>query len=637
MSGTEAAPTMTIPNQLISFYDKFRPYLRFKYWVFVVSAICSVISLWLAYELRFDFDVPPHGYEDWLHVFTFALIIKLSGVYVFRFHTLSWRHTGLRSTIRVVLYALACGGALFMGRFLWHEVNIPRGIVLIDANLTVIWAGIVIVGARLIREILLPRVTTNASNKLQTILIGGGDAGDLVLREITRNPNAAYDVKAIFDDSPNKKGYVIQGVRVLGAVDNIKDYVQTNKIDLILIAIPSANRDQMRIIYDKIKDLKVSVKTLPSLLEMVDESRPLIQFRDINIQDLLGREEIKIRYRDIDQIIKDKVVLVTGAGGSIGSEICRQVLNRQPKALLLLERSENLLFHIHRKLAQKVTDHNEIELAPLLVDCKDRDSVREVFAKYQPSVVLHAAAHKHVPMQEMNPLECFRNNIGGIQTMVRASHEAGAERFVLISTDKAVNPVNVMGASKRACELYCQAFAANSATKFMAVRFGNVLGSEGSVVPIFLEQIAKGGPVTVTHEDVTRYFMSIPEAVALVLQAAAIGKSGQLMMLDMGDPVRIIDLAKQLIFLAGKTEHEVGLEITGLRPGEKLFEELSCEWETCLPTEHAKIRIYKHILDEPETVLKRIDRLVEAAYQTNNGFEPRAALMEIVKEYRTII
>lgn len=625
---------MTLPSSLISFYDKFRPYLRFRYWVFVASAICAFISLWLAYQLRFDFDVPESSISSWSVVYALVLAIKLVGVYVFRFHTLSWRHTGLLSTIRVVLYALTCAAALFVIYNLAPQIRIPRGVILIDANLTVIWAGIVIIGARLIREVLLPRVATNGKDKVKTILIGAGDAGDLVLREITRNPNAAYDVKDIFDDNPNKRGYVIQSVRVLGAVDDIKDYVQTDKIDLILIAIPSANRDQMRIIYDKIKDLKVSVKTLPSLLEMVDESRPLIQFRDISIQDLLGREEIKIRYRDIDQIIKDKVVLVTGAGGSIGSEICRQVLNRRPKALLLLERSENLLFHIHRKLAQKVVDHNEIQLVPLLVDCKDRDSVREVFAKYQPSVVLHAAAHKHVPMQEMNPLECFRNNIGGIQTMVRASHETDVERFVLISTDKAVNPVNVMGASKRACELYCQAFAAISATKFMAVRFGNVLGSEGSVVPIFLEQIAKGGPVTVTHEDVTRYFMSIPEAVALVLQAAAIGKSGQLMMLDMGDPVRIIDLAKQLIFLAGKTEHEVGLQITGLRPGEKLFEELSCEWETCLPTEHEKIRIYKHILDEPETVLKQIDHLVDAAFQGNNGFEARAALMEIVKEYR---
>ena len=438
------------------YYDKIRPYIRFKYWVFVLSAICALMSLWLAYQLRFDFDVPSSYIDSWPFVFSVALAIKLAGVYVFRFHTLSWRHTGLRSSIRVVLYSVACAAVLFICRNIWPQWHLARGIILIDANLTVIWAGIVIVGARLVREILLPGIPST-NNKLKTILIGAGDAGDLVLREITRNPNSDYAIKAIFDDNPNKKNYVIQGIRVQGEVDDIKNYVKTNKIDVILIAIPSADRAQMRIIYDKVRDLKLSVKTLPSLLEMIEESKSLIQFRDINIQDLLGREEIKIRYRDIDEIITNRVVLVTGAGGSIGSEICRQALNRRPSKLLLLERSENLLFHIHRKLAQKLESHDEIMLIPLLMDCRDYDSVRDVFVKYRPSLVLHAAAHKHVPLQEENPLECFRNNIGGIQTMVRVSHETAVNRFVLISTDKAVNPVNVMGASKRACELYCQA------------------------------------------------------------------------------------------------------------------------------------------------------------------------------------
>jgi FlaA1/EpsC-like NDP-sugar epimerase len=567
--------------------------------------------------------------------FSMVLAIKLVGVYVFRFHTLSWRHTGLRSIVRIILYAFSCAAAITLVDYLAPYFFIPRGVILIDANLTMVWAGIVLVGARIIRELILPRVTTNSSNKMKTILIGAGDAGDLVLREITRNPNSGYEVKAIFDDNPNKKGYMIQGIRVHGVVDDIKEYVKTNAVDMILIAIPSANRRQMTVIYDKVRDLKISLKTLPSLLEMVNESRPLIRFRDINIQDLLGREEIKIRYRDIDSIITDKVVLVTGAGGSIGSEISRQVLNRRPKALLLLERSENLLFHIHRKLAPKIENHDEIKLFPLLMDCKDYDSVREVFNKHKPDLVLHAAAHKHVPLQEENPLECFRNNIGGIQTMARVSHEFNAERFLLISTDKAVKPVNVMGASKRVCELYCQAYGSISSTQFMAVRFGNVLGSEGSVVPIFLEQIEKGGPITVTHSEVTRYFMSIPEAVALVLQAAAIGNSGQLMMLDMGDPVRIMDLARQLILLSGKTEHEVGVEITGLRLGEKLSEELSCDWETCLPTDHKKIRIFRQTIDDPQQIVKLIDFWVAAAFKPNNGlFDPLAALKSIVPEYR---
>ena len=628
---------MTFKQLLLSNYKKFRPFIRFKYWVVISTAVCSVISLWLAFQLRFDFDVPETSRIVSKPVVLASVVaIKIGFLYLFRFHTLSWRHTGLLSTVRVVLYAASCAGALGLIQHFRFAFGLPRGVILIDANLTMVWSGILVVGARLIREIIMPRVTSRdgGSNKLKAVLVGAGDAGDLVLREITRNPNAPYDVSAIFDDNPNKKGYILKGVRVVGAVIDIKAYAEKYKVDAIMIAIPSATRFQMKTIYEKVRDLDLPVKTLPSLLEMVDETRPLISFRDINIQDLLGREEIRIRYHKIDSIIANKVVLVTGAGGSIGSEICRQALNRRPKKLLLLERSENLLFHVHRNLAEKIAGQDAIKIIPLLVDCRDYDSVQRIFNKYKPSLVLHAAAHKHVPMQEMHPKECFRNNVGGIQTLIRVCNEYEVERFALISTDKAVNPVNVMGASKRACELYCLAHAAMIKTHVVAVRFGNVLGSEGSVVPIFLEQIAAGGPVTVTHPEVTRYFMSIPEAVALVLQAAAIGKSGQLMMLDMGDPVRILNLAKQLIFLAGKTEEEVGVKITGLRLGEKLFEELSCDWETCMPTDHHKIRIYKQDIADPGGTIEQIDRLVEASFHSGNGFDARAALMEIVKEYR---
>ncbi|MGA8831605.1 MAG: nucleoside-diphosphate sugar epimerase/dehydratase [Desulfomonilaceae bacterium] len=628
---------MTLTTQLLlSSYKKLKPYLKFKYWIFIVSATCAAISLWFAYQIRFDFDIPK-SHQDFLPLSLLLVIsIKECGVYVFSFHTLSWRHTGLRSTIKVILYALTCASAIIVIGNLLPQIRVPLGVVLIDTNLTVIWAGLAIFSARLVRDLFIPMVMTNGHKKQKAVLIGAGDAANLVLREIIRTPNADYAVKAIFDDAPWKRGLVIQGVRVLGAVDKIKEYVVNNEVDVVLIAIASASSAQMRIIYDKIKDLKVSVKTLPSLLELINESRPLIEFRDINIQDLLGRQEVMIRYRDIEEIIANKIVLVTGAGGSIGSEICSQVLNQSPRALLLLERSENLLFHIHRRLTQRLGNNSETKLIPLLMDCKDYDSVRYVFEKHRPNMVLHAAAHKHVPLQEENPTECFRNNVGGIQTMVRVSHEAFVERFVLISTDKAVEPVNVMGASKRACELYTQAYGEISPTKFMAVRFGNVLGSEGSVVPTFLEQIRQGGPVTVTHEDVTRYFMSIPEAVALVLQAAAIGNSGQLMMLDMGNPVKIVDLARQLIFLAGKTEHEIGVTITGLRPGEKLFEELSCNWETCLPTEHEKIRIFRQTVDNPEKTIRTIDDWVAAAFRRGNAFNARVALRNIVPEYRPL-
>lgn len=519
-------------------------------------------------------------------------------------------------------------GQLFSG------IRIPWGVILIDSNLTMVWAGLILISARLVRELLMPMVSKNGAEKKNAVLIGAGDVANSVLCEINRNPNSIYSVKAIFDDDIGKQGLMIQGIRVLGQVDLIKGFVSENCIDIILIAIASATRSQMRDIYDKVKDLKVSIKTVPSLLEIIDQSRLLIEFRDINIQDILGREEIVIRYQEVDEMISGKTVLVSGAGGSIGSELCRQILYRGPRKLLLLERSENLLFHIHRNLSTRLGENSSVELVPLLIDCQDHYSVCHAFEKHHPHTVLHAAAHKHVPLQEENPVECFRNNVGGIHSIVRASHQFAVERFVLISTDKAVEPVNVMGASKRACELYTQAFGSLSLTKFMAVRFGNVLGSEGSVVPIFLEQIRKGGPVTVTHEDVTRYFMSIPEAVALVLQAAAIGDSGQIMMLDMGDPVKILDLARQLIFLSGKTEHEIKIVITGLRPGEKLFEELSCKWETCIPTRHKKIRVFRQNVYLPQKTIGLIDDFVEKAFSNGRDFDAQMALMKIVREYK---
>jgi FlaA1/EpsC-like NDP-sugar epimerase len=414
---------MTFPNQLVlSSYKKLRPYIRFKYWVFIVSAICAAISLWLAYQFRFDFEIP-QPYDDLLPIsILLVIIVKECGVYVFAFHTLSWRHTGLRSTIRVILYALTCAPVIVGIGYLIPQIRIPLGVVFIDTNLTIVWAGSAIFAARLVRELFIPMVVSNGHTKQKTVLIGAGDAANLVLREIGRSPNSGYAVKAIFDDNAEKKGLVIQGVRVLGSVDNIKEYAANNEIDVVLIAIASASGAQMRVIYDKIKHLKVSVKTIPSLLELIAESRRLVEFRDINIQDILGREEVMIRYRDLDEIIANKIVLVTGAGGSIGSEICRQVFNRRPRALLLLERSENLLFHIHRQLAQRIGNNSQVKLVPVLMDCKDYDSVRCVFEKYRPNLVLHAAAHKHVPLQEENPTECFRNNVGGISTMVRVSH-----------------------------------------------------------------------------------------------------------------------------------------------------------------------------------------------------------------------
>mgnify|MGYP000899696940 CR=1 FL=1 len=624
----------TLQTLLESYFGRLRSCLRFKYWVFLIIPICAAISILSAYYLRFDFKVPNDIKESLWMILLFVTTVKLIGIYIFDFHTVSWRHTGLRSILIVVSYALACAVVIACSGYFFRQLRIPWGVVLIDMNFTLVWAGAILISARLFRELFMPFVSKNGPKKQSAVLIGAGDVANSVLCEINRNPNSIYTVKAIFDDNLDKKGLIIQGVRVIGSVDLIRQFVSKNSIDVILIAIASRTKSEMRDMYEKIKDLNVSIKTVPSLLELIDESRLVVEFRDINIEDLLGREEIVVRYREIDEMISNKNVMVTGAGGSIGSEICRQVLSRRPRKLILLERSENLLFHVHRNLSAKLGKNYPVELVPLLIDCRDPESVRSAFDKHMPNMVLHAAAHKHVPLQEDNPTECFRNNVGGIRSLVQLCHEFLVERFVLISTDKAVKPVNVMGASKRACELYTQAYSAISSTKFISVRFGNVLGSEGSVVPIFLDQIRKGGPVTVTHEEVTRYFMSIPEAVALVLQAAAIGDSGQIMMLDMGNPVKIVDLAKQLILLSGKSQQEIGVVFTGLRPGEKLFEELSCNWETCIPTSHKKIRIFRQIACQPEKTISMIDDLVQRAFENVNSFDALSALMKIVPEYK---
>jgi FlaA1/EpsC-like NDP-sugar epimerase len=373
----------------------------------------------------------------------------------------------------------------------------------------------------------------------------------------------------------------------------------------------------MRRINSMLKALNIPVKTLPPLYEIVEKTPALTQLRDISITDLLGREEISIDTKQVHDLIHGRVVLVTGAGGSIGSELCRQVLARGPRKLLLLERSENNLFHIHRKLVASPLG-DERPIVPLLCDVTHREDVHAVLQAHRPELVFHSAAHKHVAMQEYNPEECFKNNVGGTSVLVQACHEVGVERFLFISTDKAVNPSSVMGATKRACELYCQAFGDKSPTQFMSVRFGNVLASEGSVVQLFLEQIAEGGPVTVTHPEVRRYFMTIPEAVTLVLQATALGESGQIMVLDMGEPIKIVDLAHQLMYLAGKDDDDIPLQFTGLKPGEKLFEELRFDTEVWLKTAHEKIRILNQQVENPLEVIAEIERGVSCTVSSRN-------------------
>ncbi|MFC1836194.1 polysaccharide biosynthesis protein, partial [Thermodesulfobacteriota bacterium] len=466
------------------------------------------------------------------------------------------------------------------------------------------------------------------------VVIGAGDAGELLIREINRNPFSGMAVRALFDDDKSKRRSYIHGVRVSGTVEEAPSYVQENDIHTVIIAIPSADKTEMKRIFALLKDLRVSVKTLPALHELMEGTSKLTQLRDIQISDLLGREEIHIDTEQVQNMINGKVVAVTGAGGSIGSELSRQILRRKPSRLLLIDSSENSLYHIHAELTKRAAKDKVVEVVPILCDVRDQERIYHEFEEHRPSLVFHAAAHKHVPMQELNPVQCFKNNVGGLQTLAVAADKFQVERFLLISTDKAVNPTSVMGATKRACELYCSAFGSISETKFLSVRFGNVLASQGSVVPLFLDQISKGGPVTVTHPEMRRYFMTIPEAVTLVLQATALGESGQIMVLEMGEAIKIVDLARQLVQLVGKGTEDIAIEFVGLRPGEKLFEEISGENETCLETAHRKIKIYRDNGKQHIDVIEKITELTARAIHTNDQSEIRRMLQQIVPEYR---
>ena len=445
----------------------------------------------------------------------------------------------------------------------------------------------------------------------RTIIIGAGEAGSLLLKEIRRQRAAEYRVVGFVDDDRGKQGMLLHRVPVLGGIDHLRALVRKHKIEEIIVAIPSAQGKMLKRIVASCDKTKINVKTLPGISDIIEGKVTVSQIKNVDIEDLLGRDPVVLDEKGISSYLTGKRVLVTGAAGSIGSEICRQVARYNPSKVILFDNAETPLFFVERELGASFPD---VPMVPVVADVRNRTRVEMVFDEFMPQVVFHAAAYKHVPMMEYNPVEAVTNNIVGTRKLADAAHRFKVDNFVMISTDKAVNPTNVMGASKRAAEIYVQSLAAKSLTRFTTVRFGNVLGSNGSVIPIFKEQIANGGPVTVTDRDVIRYFMTIPEATQLVLQAGCIGNGGEIFVLDMGEPVRILDLAEELIRLSGLTPYEdIDIVFTGLRPGEKLFEELLGEGEGIKPTSHAKIRVAEAVSLEHAMVAQALDVLHEHA------------------------
>ena len=476
-------------------------------------------------------------------------------------------------------------------------------------------------------------VKSPSTIKKNILLIGAGDTGQLILRQILQKSDSPISVVGFLDDDVNKIGQRLHGIPILSKIESISTLMID--FDEIYICVPSANREQMRFIVEQCKKTGKVFKTLPSLSEMIEGNISISQFREVSLLDLLGREEIKLDKSSINDFIKGKRVLVTGAGGSIGSELVRQCIKFEPSILVMMDISELNLFEIDREV---IEEESNILFKPVLSDIRDYSVVDQVFNEFKPQVVFHAAAYKHVPMQEYFPWEAVKTNVFGTSNLSDISVKYDVEKFVLVSTDKAVKPVNVMGATKRLAEMVTQDFnRKNNETEFMAVRFGNVLGSSGSVIPIFQEQIKKGGPVTVTDPDMERYFMSIPEASQLILQAGSLGIGGEVFILDMGDPIKIIDIANELIRLSGyEPELDIPIEFTGTRPGEKKIEELSLPTEQLDKTKHDKI----FVLNDPEIKMETLASIISGIKELENGLSGRTAnqvrsiLSSILPEYK---
>jgi FlaA1/EpsC-like NDP-sugar epimerase len=558
-----------------------------------LMADAGIVALawFLAFQLRFDPSIPVY-YDRYLDLAVFALLvaIKLAIFALFGFYNRWWRYVSTRDMWGAFRGVTAASLVAFLvfSFFDVHVVSVPRVVWFLDWLLCLAFVAASRMLARTIIE--RPQTSSLVARGKEVIVAGAGDAAQLMVKEMLRTPAMGYTPIGLIDDDPRKKNMRLHGVRVLGTTDELPHILRDRRPDELLIAIPSASGEVRQRIVDVAQAEGVMVKTLPGLHELISTDIDLAgQIRPVQVEDLLGREPVEVDVAAISSYLADKTVLVTGAGGSIGSELCRQIARAEPKRIVLVEQSESALHDIEREL---VDERAFAAGVPVLADVRNRSRMNQVFERYKPQVVFHAAAYKHVPLMEANPLESVRNNVLGTRVVADVAVQHGAERFLLISTDKALNPGSVYGQSKTLCEWIVGAHGERDdvPTRFVAVRFGNVLNSAGSVIPRFRRQIERGGPVTVTDAEMTRFFMTIPEAVALVVQAGSIGGRGRIFVLEMGEPVKILDLARNMIRLSGKEpDRDIEIVFIGARPGEKIHEELFAEGETWQPTAHPKI------------------------------------------------
>ncbi|ORJ55885.1 polysaccharide biosynthesis protein [Geothermobacter hydrogeniphilus] len=597
-----------------------------------MTLIC--LAFLSAFALRFDLVIPGEYWSTIAALIAPLLLIKLL---VFRQMGLStgwWRYVSLADALSIFKANLVASVLFIVYVSLVHRLdNVPRSVLVLDGVLCFLFACGIRLLTRAYREDYLPFFSRSGGSRTRILVIGAGNAGQAIVRELRQNPDLNMEAVGFLDADPTKQQKSFQGVKVLGGTHELESICQAYRVDEVIIAIPSASGRAMQDLVTLCQTAGVKFKTLPGVGCLIDGRVSVQQLRDVDMEDLLGREPARLEMDEIGRYLTGKRILVSGAGGSIGSELCRQVARFKPARLILYEHAETALFHVENELRASFP---QLNVLPVIGDIRDMARVDSIFAEYAPEVVFHAAAYKHVPMMECNPAEAANNNVRGTRVLADAADRYGVRNFVMISTDKAVNPTNVMGASKRAAEVYVQNLARRSMTHFVTVRFGNVLGSNGSVIPTFREQIRKGGPVTVTHPEVTRFFMSIPEAAQLVLQAGSMGNGGEIFLLDMGSSVKIVELAETMIRLSGfKPYEEIDIEFTGLRPGEKLYEELLVGGEGIKPTRHEKIRVAASTETDWDWLNRRLDDLYEAS-RHYLAAEVLALLQELVPEYRPV-
>jgi FlaA1/EpsC-like NDP-sugar epimerase len=591
-----------------------------------IMAVCisSIASLWIRFE---HFSDIPEVYLNTSWDYMLAYIAIMLGVfYIFRLYHSLWEFAGPSEAQNIIAACFLCA-ILEFGLMKVLKIPMPRTYFVLYAIIMACVTVATRFSYRIMRTMKHKRL--NKNNATRVMIIGAGDAGNTVIKEIANSRYSTMKIKCIIDDNESKWGRYIQGIKIVGGRDRIIEYAAIYGIDEIFIAIPSANRTTMKELVEICKETSCKIKTLPGIYQLVNGDVNVSKFRDVDVEDLLGRDPIKVDLDSILNYVKGKVIMVTGGGGSIGSELCRQIAGHQPKQLIIVDIYENNAYEIQQELIRKFP---RLDLVVLIASVRNTNRMNHIMGQYHPDIVYHAAAHKHVPLMEVSPNEAIKNNVFGTWKTAQAAVQNGVKKFVLISTDKAVNPTNIMGASKRICEMIIQTYNRHYDTEFVAVRFGNVLGSNGSVIPLFKQQIAAGGPVTVTHPDIIRYFMTIPEAVSLVLQAGVYAKGGEIFVLDMGEPVKILDLAKNLIKLSGyKVDEDIKIEFTGLRPGEKLYEELLMDEEGLTDTDNKLIHIGKPIEFDESQFYVQLNNLKKAV--ENECDDVRPLIQEIVPTY----